>query len=158
MFLSVLCISFGFENTCAPLLRPIFGCLTFPITSVTYIMAVKFVSKSTFAPEKVAAAHQLEPALESLRSLKVHESDVTAMRVNEFLDGSVFSDLAQDDAKMRKSAAAFVIDLSEEAEFPPSTRDGETSGRAKTQNEVKITVDAAAKAHGETSLRRQSGS
>ena len=39
---------------------------------LVYVMASKFVSKLTFSPEDIAAADQLEPALESLlRSLKV---------------------------------------------------------------------------------------
>ena len=71
-------------------------------------MAVKFVSKSAFT--------ELEPALESLfRLLKVHESSIKAMRVNEILDRSVFSDLAQ--AKSRTCAAAFGFDQSEDADF-----------------------------------------
>ena len=116
-------------------------------------MALKFVSKSTFTPEDIAVAPELEPALESLlRSLKVRDSVTTAMRVNEILDHSVLSDLAQDEAKMRKCAAAFGIDQSEDAEFRHRRKMAKLLRawrQAKTQNQVKIGVDAAAKVQGE---------
>ena len=83
---------------------------------VTFGKALKFVSKATFTPEQVAESPELEPAVESLlRSMKVHESVFAAERVNEILDRSVFSDLAQDEAKMRMCAEAFGIDQSDRA-------------------------------------------
>ena len=75
------------------------------------------------------------------------------MRVNGILDRSVFSDLAQDEIRMRKCAAALGIDQSEEAEFHHQREVWQSSwvpGAAKTQDEVKLTVDAAAKAHGDS--------
>ena len=82
-------------------------------------MALCFVSKSTFTPEEIAASPALEPALESLlHSLKVHESAITSIRVNEISDRAAFADLAQDEEKMRKCAAAFGIDQSDQADFP----------------------------------------
>ena len=91
--------------------------------SVLYNMALRFVSKSTFTPDEIAASPQLEPALESLlRSMKVHESVITSMQVNEILDRAVFADLAQDEDKMRKCAAAFGIDQSDGADFLNNVR------------------------------------
>ena len=82
-------------------------------------MALRFVSKSTFTPTEIAESPQLEPALESLfRSMKVNDSVITSMRVNEILDRAVFADLAQDEDKMRNCAAAFGIDQSDQADFP----------------------------------------
>ena len=116
-------------------------------------MALKFVTMATFTPEDLAAAPELEPALESLlRSLKVHDSVIAAMRTNEILDRAIFSDLAQDEAKMRKCAAAFGIDQSDDADFPHQREMAKLLGAwrtARTQNDVKLNVDAAAKAHGE---------
>ena len=116
-------------------------------------MALKFVTKATFTPEDLAAAPELEPALESLlRSLEVHDSVIEAMRINEILDRAIFSDLAQDEGKMRKCAAAFGIDQSDDADFPHQREMAKLLGAwrtARTQNEVKLNVDAAAKAHGE---------
>ena len=116
-------------------------------------MALKFVTKATFTPEDLAAAPELEPALESLlRSLKVHDSVIEATRINEILDRAIFSDLAQDEGKMRKCAAAFGIDQSDDADFPHQREMAKLLGAwrtARTQNEVKLNVDAAAKAHGE---------
>ena len=98
-------------------------------TSSTTSWLCNLSRKSTVTPGEIAAAPELEPALESLlRSLKAHDSVITNVRVNEILVRSTFSDLAQDESKMRKCEAAFGIDQSEEAEFPPSTRDGKTSG------------------------------
>ena len=61
--------------------------------SVLYNLALRFVSKSTFTPEEIAASPQLEPALESLlRSMKVNDSVITSIRVNEILDRAVCAD------------------------------------------------------------------
>ena len=70
-------------------------------------MATQFVSKLTFSPDDIAAADQLEPVLESLlRSLKVHDSVIMAMRVNEILDRALFTDLAQDSKNATKRLAS----------------------------------------------------
>ena len=62
------------------------------VINISCVMAFKFVSKSTFTPKDVAESPVLEPALELLlRSLKIHESVITSIRVNEILDRSVFS-------------------------------------------------------------------
>ena len=74
-------------------------------------MALKFVSKSTFTPEGIAAELELEPAL------KVDESVLTAMRFNAITERSVFPEVAQDESKMRKCGAAFGIDQAEDAAF-----------------------------------------
>ena len=78
---------------------------------------------------------------------------ITATRVNEILDRSVFSDLAQDETKMRKCAAAFGIDQSEEAEFHHQREMAKTPWRLAPSQDLErsddSTVDAAAKAHGE---------
>ena len=50
--------------------------------------------------------------------MKVNYSVINSMRVNEILNRSVFADLAQDEEKMRKCAAAFGIDQSDQADFP----------------------------------------
>ena len=116
-------------------------------------MALRFVSKSTFAPEEITASDQLEPALESLlRSMKVNDSVINWMRVNEILDRAVFVDLAQDEDKMRKCTAAFGIDQSDQADFLRQSEMTKLLGawrQARTQREVKLIVDATAKAHGE---------
>ena len=66
---------------------------------------------------EIAAAPGIQPALESLlRSLKVLDSVITSMRVNEISDRAVFGDLAQDEEKMRKCAAAIGIDQSDGAD------------------------------------------
>ena len=63
--------------------------------NLVYTMAAKFVSKLMFSRDDIAAADQLERALESLlRSLKVHDSVIMATRVNEVLDRALFTDLA----------------------------------------------------------------
>ena len=137
------------ENQCklAPLSVVVFR------FSVLYAMTLRFVSKSTFAPEEIAASSQLEPALESLlRLMKVNDSVITSMRVIEILDRALFADLAQDEDKMRKCAAAFGIDQSDQADFPHQREMAKLLGawrQARTQREVKLTVDATAKSHGE---------
>ena len=121
--------------------------------SILHDMALRFVSKSTFTPEEIAASQQMEPALESLlRSIKVNESVITSMRVNEISDHAVFADLAQDEEKMLKCAAAFGIHQSDHSDFPRQREMAMLLGawrQARTQSEVKLTVDATAKAHGE---------
>ena len=87
--------------------------------SILFDKASRFVSKSTFTPEEIAASPHLEPALESLpRSMKVNDSVITSMRVNEISDRAVFADLAQDEETMRKCAAAVGIGQSDQADFP----------------------------------------
>ena len=111
----VLFLTRWFENICAlSLARFVFVFLNFDVG----LMALKFVSKSTFTPEEIAAALELEPALESLlRSLKVDELVLTAMRFNEITERSVCAEVAQDESKMRKCGAAFGIDPAEDADF-----------------------------------------
>ena len=61
----------------------------------------------------------IEPAFESLlRSLKVNDSVIDAVRVNEITDRALFTDLSQDEQQLKKRAKAFGVDTSEEAEFP----------------------------------------
>ena len=84
--------------------------------------------------------------------MKVNDSVITSMQVNEILDRAVFADLAQDEDKMRKCAAAFGIDQSDQADFIHQREMAKLLGasrQARTQREVKLTVDATAKAHGE---------
>ena len=116
-------------------------------------MALKFVSKAPVAVEDLASAPQLEPALESLlRSLKVHDSVIESMRVNEITEKGIFTDLAQDEEKLRKCAAAFGIDQSDSADFAHQREMAKLIGawrQSKALYEVKTSADAAAKAHGE---------
>ena len=115
-------------------------------------MVAKFVSKLTFSPDDVAAADQLE-ALESLfRSLKVHDSVIMAMRVNEVLDRALFTDLAQDEQQLKKCGKAFGIDTTEDAEFSQQREMAKLIGawrQSRTQSEVNQAADAAARAQGE---------
>ena len=121
--------------------------------NLVYTMAAKFVSKLSFSPDDIAAADQLEPALESLlHVLKVHDSVIMAMRVNEVLHRALFTDLAQDEQQLKKCGKAFGIDASEDAEFSHQSEVATLIGawrQAKTQSEVKRAADAAARAHGE---------
>ena len=116
-------------------------------------MAAKFVSKLTFSLDDFAAADQLEPALESLlRSLKVHDSVIMAVRVNEVLDRVLFTNLAQDEQQLKKCGKAFGIDTTEDAEFSHQRKMAKLIGawrQSKTQSEVKQAADAAARVHGE---------
>ena len=85
-------------------------------------------------------------------AIPLDDSVIIAMRVNEILDRAIFADLAQDEEKMRKCADAFGIDQSDQATFPHQREMAKLLGawrQAKTQREVKLTVDAIAKAHGE---------
>ena len=67
-------------------------------------MAAKFVSRLTLTAEDIADSEQLEPAFESLlRSLKVHDSVIAAMRANEVTDRALFTDLAQDESQQVES-------------------------------------------------------
>ena len=51
---------------------------------VVGIMAGKFVSKLTFSQDDITSAEKMEPAFESLlRSLKVNDAVIDAMRLNE---------------------------------------------------------------------------
>ena len=76
-------------------------------------MVAKFVSKLTVTSEDIADSEQLEPAFEPLlRSLKVHESIMVAMRVNGIADRTLFSDLAQDESQLKNCGKAFEIDTS----------------------------------------------
>ena len=64
-------------------------------------------------------SERLEPAFESLlRSLKVNDSLIDALRVNEGTDRALFKDLAQDEQQLKNCAKASRIDTSEAAEFP----------------------------------------
>ena len=84
--------------------------------------------------------------------MTVHDSVITSMQVNEILDRVVFADLAQDEDKMRKCAVASGIDQSDQAAFPHQREVAKLLGacrQARTQREVKLTVDVTAKAHGE---------
>ena len=101
------------------------------------------ITKLTFSQDDVTAPEKLEPAFKSLlRSLKVNDAVMDAMRLNEITDRAVFTDLAQDEQQSRKCAKAFGIDATDDADFPPA-RD------AKAQSDVKTAADAAARAHGE---------
>ena len=112
-------------------------------------MAAKCVSKLSFTSEDTADSEQLEPASESLlRSLKVHDSVIVAMRVNEVTDRTLFTDLAQDEQQLKKRGNSFGIDTSEEAEFSHQHEMAKLVG-AWRQAKMKTTADAAAKAHGE---------
>ena len=125
------------------------------LRSFAYVdgMAAKFVPRLTLTAEDIADSEQLEPAFESiLRSLKVHDSVVAAMRVNEVTDRALFTDLAQDESKLKHCGKAFGIDTSEGTEFSLQRQMAKLMGawrQAKTQYEVKTAADAAAKAHGE---------
>ena len=114
-------------------------------------MAAKFVSKLTFSQD-ITSAEKMEPAFESLlRSLKVNDAVIDAMRLNEITDRALFTDLAQDE-KQLKCAKAFGIDTSDDAEFPHQREMAKVIGvwrQAKAQSEVKTAADAAARAHGE---------
>ena len=57
-----------------------------------------------------------------LRSLKVNDSVIDALRVNEVTDRALFKDLAQDEQQLKNCAKAFGIDTSEAAEFPHQRR------------------------------------
>ena len=120
---------------------------------VVVIMAAKFTTKLTFSQDDVTAAEKLEPAFESLlRSLKVNDAVIDAMRLNEITDRSLFTDLAQDENQLRKCAKAFGIDTSDDAEFPHQREMAKVVGawrQAKAQSEVKTAADAAARAHGD---------
>ena len=97
-------------------------------------------SLSPSLPDDVAAADQLEPALESLlRSLEVHDSVIMAMRVNEVLDRALSTDLAQDEQGVWHR-----YDYQREmAKLIGAWR------QSKTQSEVEQAADAGARAHGE---------
>ena len=115
-------------------------------------MAAKFVSKLVFSLDDVANSERLELAFESLvRSLKVNDSVIDAMRVNEVTDRALFKDLAQDEQQLKNCAKACGIDTSEAAEFPGQREMAKVIvawRQAKTQSEVKAAPDAAARAHG----------
>ena len=90
------------------------------------MMTAKFITKLAFSQD-VSAAEKLEPAFESLlRSLKVNDAVIDAMRLNGITDRAVFTDLAQDEQQLRKCA-----------KWPNSSAHG---GKP---------ADAAARAHGE---------
>ena len=116
-------------------------------------MAAKFVSKLTFSQDDITSAEKMEPAFESLlRSLKVNDAVIDAMRLNEITDRALFTDLAQDEKQLKKCAKAFGIDTSDDAEFPHQREMAKVIGawrQAKAQSEVKTAADAAARAHGE---------
>ena len=110
-------------------------------------MAAKFVSKITFSQDDILSAEKMEPAFESLlRSLKVNDAVIDAMRLNEITDRALFTDLAQDENQLRKCAKAFGIDTSDDAEFPHQREMAKVIGawrQAKAQTEVKTAADAA---------------
>ena len=89
-----------FENTCAVSLTRLlllFCCCKQPRLQRH---GFKSLSPSPFSRQEVAESSELEPALESLlRLLKIHESVITAMRVKEILDCSVFSDSVKRDGE-----------------------------------------------------------
>ena len=90
--------------------------------------------------------------LSLLRSLKVNDSVIDAVKVNEVTDRALFKGLAQDEQQLKNCAKAFGIDTSEAAEFPHQREMAkliDASRQAKTQSEVKAAADAAARAHGD---------
>ena len=84
-----------------------------------------------FSQDEVADSERLEPAFESfLRSLKVNDSVIDAMRVNEITDRALFTDLAQDEQELKKCAKAYL----KGSRVPAPARDGKahrclTSGK-----------------------------
>ena len=112
-------------------------------------MPTKFVTKLAFSRDDVAVADKLESAFESLlRSLKVNDSVIDAMWLNEITDWAIFTDHAQDEQQLRKCSKAFGVDT----EFTHQREMAKLIGawrQAKAQSEVKTAADAAARAHGE---------
>ena len=111
------------------------------------------MSELVFSQDDEANSERLEPAFESLlRSLKVNDCVIDAVRVNEVTDRALFKDLAQDEQQLKNCAKAFGIDTSEAAEFPHQREMAKLIGvwrQAETESEVKAAADAAARAHGE---------
>ena len=59
------------------------------------IVAAKFITKLAFSQDDVSAAEKMEPVFECLlRSLKVNNAVIDALRLNEITDCAVFTDLA----------------------------------------------------------------
>ena len=108
---------------------------------------------TTFTPEQIAAAPQLEPSFEmTLRAAVISEEVITGFRVHKIKNAAIFAAMKTTAEELKDTVReAFGVDTAKYA-LPHKVEWANIHNAwlaAKVNHEVKTKVDAVARAHGQ---------